>query len=180
MYQNYFCLCYNFVLCFCFPCRQMTYFLGLLLILAFSYWVLLDTHMGDGVYGAAVLLGIGSATILVMSLAMTAELIGDQTVSVLEMFYLCLSTLYKGLKCQNLNKANVCRSERRWMTLAYQFEKCKNVVSGSLKIATNETWSDIFTLWQQSGAFVYGAMSFTDKVANGLGVMIIQTLHPCQ
>ncbi|XP_042628034.1 major facilitator superfamily domain-containing protein 12-like isoform X2 [Cyprinus carpio] len=32
----------------------------------------------------------------------------------------------------------------------------------------------------QSGAFVYGAMSFTDKVANGLGVMIIQTLHPCR
>ncbi len=56
-------------------------FLGLLLILAFSYWVLLDAHMGEKVYGAAVLLGVGSATILVMSLAMTAELIGDQTVS---------------------------------------------------------------------------------------------------
>jgi len=60
----------------------MTYFLGLLLILVFSYWVLLDTHMGEKVYGAAVLLGVGSGTILVMSLAMTAELIGDQTVSV--------------------------------------------------------------------------------------------------
>ncbi|XP_039623072.1 major facilitator superfamily domain-containing protein 12a isoform X2 [Polypterus senegalus] len=31
----------------------------------------------------------------------------------------------------------------------------------------------------QSGAFVYGAMSFTDKVANGLGVLMIQSLHPC-
>ncbi|XP_030631472.1 major facilitator superfamily domain-containing protein 12a [Chanos chanos] len=90
--------------------RCMTYFVGLLLIFAFSYWVLLDTHMGDKVYGAAVLLGAGSATILVMSLSMTADLIGDQT---------------------------------------------------------------------QSGAFVYGAMSFTDKVANGLSVMIIQGLHPC-
>lgn len=38
--------------------------------------------MGERVYGAAVLLGVGSGTILVMSLAMTAELIGDQTVSV--------------------------------------------------------------------------------------------------
>ncbi|XP_051719009.1 major facilitator superfamily domain-containing protein 12-like isoform X2 [Ctenopharyngodon idella] len=91
--------------------KCMTYFLGLLLILVFSYWVLVDTHMGEKVYGAAVLLGVGSGTILVMSLAMTAELIGDQT---------------------------------------------------------------------QSGAFVYGAMSFTDKVANGLGVMIIQALHPCR
>ncbi|KAL4608216.1 major facilitator superfamily domain-containing protein 12 [Arapaima gigas] len=90
--------------------RSMTYFVGLLLIFAFSYWVMLSKSMGQEVYGAAVLLGSGSATILVMSLSMTAELIGDQT---------------------------------------------------------------------QSGAFVYGAMSFTDKVANGLGVMIIQGLHPC-
>lgn len=54
--------------------------MGLLLIMAFSYWVLLDVSMGQQVYGAAVLLGAGSATILVISLAMTAELIGDQTV----------------------------------------------------------------------------------------------------
>lgn len=33
---------------------------------------------------------------------------------------------------------------------------------------------------QQSGAFVYGAMSFTDKLANGFAVMVIQALHPCQ
>ena len=58
----------------------MTYFLGLLLVMAFSYWVLLDDQMGERVYGAAVLLGAGSATILVMSLSMTADLIGDQTV----------------------------------------------------------------------------------------------------
>nr|XP_028695060.1 major facilitator superfamily domain-containing protein 12 isoform X3 [Macaca mulatta] len=30
-----------------------------------------------------------------------------------------------------------------------------------------------------SGAFVYGSMSFSDKVANGLAVMAIQSLHPC-
>lgn len=27
---------------------------------------------------------------------------------------------------------------------------------------------------------MYGAMSFTDKLANGVAVMIIQALHPCQ
>ncbi|KAM6918299.1 major facilitator superfamily domain-containing protein 12-like [Xenentodon cancila] len=90
--------------------KCLTYFVGLVLVMAFSYWVLLDSRMGRQVYGAAVLLGSGSATILVISLAMTAELIGDQT---------------------------------------------------------------------QSGAFVYGAMSFTDKLANGVAVMIIQALHPC-
>ncbi|XP_034039097.1 major facilitator superfamily domain-containing protein 12-like [Thalassophryne amazonica] len=90
--------------------KSLTYFLGLLLILAFSYWVLLDGRMGQRVYGAAVLLGAGSATIMVISLSMTAQLIANQT---------------------------------------------------------------------QSGAFVYGAMSFTDKVANGAAVMIIQAVHPC-
>ncbi|XP_013888274.1 major facilitator superfamily domain-containing protein 12 [Austrofundulus limnaeus] len=90
--------------------KCLTYFVGLVLIMAFSYWVLLDNKMGQQVYGAAVLLGVGSATILVISLAMTAELIADQT---------------------------------------------------------------------QSGAFVYGAMSFTDKLANGVAVMMIQSLHPC-
>ncbi|XP_034411629.1 major facilitator superfamily domain-containing protein 12-like isoform X2 [Cyclopterus lumpus] len=59
--------------------KCLTYFVGLLLIMAFSYWVLLDDKMGERVYGAAVLLGAGSATILVISLAMTAELIGGQT-----------------------------------------------------------------------------------------------------
>uniref|UniRef100_A0A3Q3XRI0 Uncharacterized protein n=1 Tax=Mola mola TaxID=94237 RepID=A0A3Q3XRI0_MOLML len=86
--------------------KCLTYFVGLLLILAFSCWVLLDESMGKRVYGAAMLLGAGSATILVISLSMTAELI-------------------------------------------------------------------------QSGAFVYGAMSFTDKLANGVAVMIVQGLHPC-
>ncbi|XP_022617604.1 major facilitator superfamily domain-containing protein 12-like isoform X2 [Seriola dumerili] len=59
--------------------KCLTYFVGLLLIMGFSYWVLVDDKMGQRVYGAAVLLGAGSATILVISLAMTAELIADQT-----------------------------------------------------------------------------------------------------
>ncbi|XP_030075942.1 major facilitator superfamily domain-containing protein 12 [Microcaecilia unicolor] len=91
--------------------RNFTYFLGLVAILAFASWVALDHQMGVAVYGAAVLLGSGSATILVTSLSMTADLIGENT---------------------------------------------------------------------QSAAFVYGAMSFTDKVANGLAVVVIQSLHPCQ
>lgn len=90
--------------------KCLTYFMGLLLILAFASWVLIDTQMGQLVHGAAILLGAGSATLLVISLAMTADLIADQT---------------------------------------------------------------------QSGAFVYGAMSFTDKFANGVAVMVIQALHPC-
>ncbi|KAF6306657.1 major facilitator superfamily domain containing 12 [Rhinolophus ferrumequinum] len=90
--------------------RNMTYFVGLLVILAFAAWVALAEELGVAVYAAAVLLGTGCATILVTSLAMTADLIGPHT---------------------------------------------------------------------HSGAFVYGAMSFSDKVANGLAVMVIQSLYPC-
>ncbi|PNJ18104.1 MFSD12 isoform 1, partial [Pongo abelii] len=90
--------------------RNMTYFSGLLVILAFAAWVALAEGLGVAVYAAAVLLGAGCATILVTSLAMTADLIGPHT---------------------------------------------------------------------NSGAFVYGSMSFSDKVANGLAVMAIQSLHPC-
>ncbi|XP_053159588.1 major facilitator superfamily domain-containing protein 12 [Hemicordylus capensis] len=90
--------------------RNLTYFLGLLIILAYASWIALVDHIGVEIYGAAVLLGAGSATILVTSLSMTADLIGTNT---------------------------------------------------------------------NSGAFVYGAMSFTDKVANGVAVMVIQNLHPC-
>ncbi|XP_058019336.1 major facilitator superfamily domain-containing protein 12 isoform X2 [Ahaetulla prasina] len=89
---------------------KLTYFLGLLIILAFASWLAIAERLNVEVYGAAVLLGAGSATILVTSLSMTADLIGPHT---------------------------------------------------------------------HSGAFVYGSMSFTDKVANGLSVMIIQDLHPC-
>ncbi|NXO02444.1 MFS12 protein, partial [Rhinopomastus cyanomelas] len=90
--------------------RNLTYFVGILVILAFASWVTLVQKMGAEVYGAAVLLGAGCATILVTSLSMTADLIGTHT---------------------------------------------------------------------HSGAFVYGAMSFMDKMANGLAVMAIQNLHPC-
>lgn len=55
--------------------------IGLLLVLGFATWVFLDKNMGsESIYGAAVVLGAGSATILVMSLSMTATLIGEQTV----------------------------------------------------------------------------------------------------
>ncbi|NXM89264.1 MFS12 protein, partial [Oenanthe oenanthe] len=90
--------------------RNLTYFVGILVVLAFASWVALARPTGDEIYGLAVLLGAGSATILVTSLSMTADLIGTNT---------------------------------------------------------------------HSSAFVYGAMSFTDKMANGLAVVMIQNLHPC-
>ncbi|KFW66351.1 Major facilitator superfamily domain-containing protein 12, partial [Pygoscelis adeliae] len=63
--------------------RNLTYFVGILVILAFASWVTLAGQMGAEIYGAAVLLGAGSATILVTSLSMTADLIGTNTVHLL-------------------------------------------------------------------------------------------------
>lgn len=63
-------------------CCQITYLFGLLLVFGFAVWVIVDQNMGsERIYGAALLLGAGSATILVMSLSMTAKLIGEQTVN---------------------------------------------------------------------------------------------------
>ncbi|XP_063058140.1 major facilitator superfamily domain containing 12b, partial [Engraulis encrasicolus] len=89
---------------------SMTYLVGLVLIVAFGLWILLDKSMGSRIYGGAVLLGSGCSVILIMSLSLTSRLIGEQT---------------------------------------------------------------------QSGAFVFGAMSLTDKVSNGLAMMLIQSLYPC-
>lgn len=34
-------------------------------------------------------------------------------------------------------------------------------------------------LHQETGAFVYGAMSLTDKISNGIAIAVIQNLNPC-
>ncbi|GFN80566.1 major facilitator superfamily domain-containing protein 12 [Plakobranchus ocellatus] len=40
--------------------------------------------------------------------------------------------------------------------------------------------TETIDLAKESGAFVFGAMSFTDKLSNGLAVVIIQFFHPCK
>lgn len=92
---------------------KITYFVGLVLLIAASCWLWilggLPSSQRHQIYGASIVLGLGCSTLLVTSLAMTAELVGDNT---------------------------------------------------------------------STGAFIYGAMSFFDKVANGVAVMLIQKLHP--
>ncbi|XP_069137806.1 LOW QUALITY PROTEIN: major facilitator superfamily domain-containing protein 12-like [Argopecten irradians] len=91
--------------------RKATYFIGQLCGVGACVWIyFLKESSKQYCYGAAVLLGIGGSTMLVTSLAMTSDLIGENT---------------------------------------------------------------------ESGAFVYGAMSFTDKLSNGIAVVLIQQNHPC-
>ena len=89
---------------------------GLNTILIFAFCLL--TYLEDLIVNAKVntiiasaLLGSGGSTILITSLSMTADLIGDNT---------------------------------------------------------------------NTGAFVYGAMSFTDKLANGIVIALLQQFSPCQ
>lgn len=91
--------------------RKTTYFIGQLCGAGACVWIyFLNESSNKYCYGAAALLGIGGSTMLITSLAMTSDLIGENT---------------------------------------------------------------------ESGAFVYGAMSFTDKLSNGLAVLLIQQNHPC-
>jgi len=92
--------------------RKVIYLIGALIGMGACLYVWLgegDFFRTYGIYGVASLFGAGGSTMLITSLAVTADLIGGQV---------------------------------------------------------------------ESGAFVYGAMSFTDKFANGISVYIIQYLHP--
>ncbi|XP_061172496.1 major facilitator superfamily domain-containing protein 12-like isoform X1 [Saccostrea echinata] len=53
-------------------------------------------------------------------------------------------------------------------------------LGGSTMLVTSLAMtSDLIANNVESGAFVYGAMSFTDKLSNGVAVVLIQHLHPC-
>ncbi|KAH0625873.1 hypothetical protein JD844_034228 [Phrynosoma platyrhinos] len=113
---------------------KLTYFLGLLIILAFASWLTLVDRIGVEIYGAAILLGAGSATILVTSLSMTSDLIGTNTT-----------------KLRSPPPSALCFSKAKLSLFSFPI--------------------------QHSGAFVFGAMSFTDKVANGVAVMMMSPLR---
>ncbi|XP_013788718.2 major facilitator superfamily domain-containing protein 12-like [Limulus polyphemus] len=93
--------------------NKITYLLGALSAVGASVWLYFgygDTFRYIEVYAVAVLIGIGGSTMLITSLSLTSDLIGNNT---------------------------------------------------------------------SSGAFVFGAMSFLDKISNGLAIVIIQDIHPC-
>ncbi|CAG0915809.1 unnamed protein product [Notodromas monacha] len=51
--------------------------------------------------------------------------------------------------------------------------------SSTILITSLSITSDLIGENTESGAFVYGAMSFADKLSNGLVIVLIQSLHPC-
>ncbi|KAJ8304360.1 hypothetical protein KUTeg_017943 [Tegillarca granosa] len=92
--------------------RKRTYAFGQLCTIGACVWIYFITNNSAyQIYGASAFIGIGGSTVLVTSLAMTSDLIGNNTTS---------------------------------------------------------------------AAFVYGAMSFTDKLSNGIAVVLIQRLNTCR
>lgn len=57
----------------------MTYLIGAVVYIGSCVWMAIP-NIGLQVYGAAILLGAGGSTVLVTSLAFTADLIGRNTV----------------------------------------------------------------------------------------------------
>nr|XP_022328969.1 major facilitator superfamily domain-containing protein 12-like [Crassostrea virginica] len=54
-------------------------------------------------------------------------------------------------------------------------------IGGSTVLVTSLAMtSDLIDQYSNSAAFVYGAMSFTEKLANGLAVVLIQRYNPCE
>jgi len=53
------------------------------------------------------------------------------------------------------------------------------VAASTLLITSLSLTAELIAQNTESSAFVYGAMSFTDKVSNGVGVMVIQHYVPC-
>ena len=60
---------------------QFTYFIGTVFVIGGCLWFYFMPKNNLMIYGAAVCSGIGGSTMLVTSLAMTADLIGENTVS---------------------------------------------------------------------------------------------------
>ena len=88
---------------------------------------------------------------LIMSLSMTADLIGINTVTTI------IRTLYLVII--------LCLEY-------YEVYVLHNVQIISLLIL------DVYTNLQATGAFVYGSMSLLDKISNGIVIAMVQHFHP--
>lgn len=76
-----------------------------------------------------------------------------------------------------------------WILFGYGYTYCTyeiyavavlvGVATSTLLIISLSITSDLIGNSVSSGAFVFGAMSFVDKLSNGLAIVLIQDLHPC-
>ena len=64
--------------------------------------------------------------------------------------------------------------------LAYMGSAFLGCGGSAILVTALSMTSDLIGSNTGTGAFVYGAMSFTDKLSNGIAIQIIQVSHPCR
>ncbi|KAJ7365907.1 hypothetical protein OS493_002637 [Desmophyllum pertusum] len=74
---------------------------------------------------------------------------------------------------------NKCYGRKHQYTSAYGAAALLGVGGSTLLITALTMLADLIGENVETGAFVYGAMSFTDKLSNGIAVQLIQIFHPC-
>ncbi|KAI6656671.1 Major facilitator superfamily domain-containing protein 12 [Oopsacas minuta] len=64
--------------------------------------------------------------------------------------------------------------------LAYLGSSFLGIGGSAILVTALSMTSDLIGSNTGTGAFVYGAMSFTDKLSNGVVIQVIQLVHPCK
>ena len=67
-----------------------------------------------------------------------------------------------------------------WANLAYLGSSFLGIGGAAILVTALSMTSDLIGSNTGTGAFVYGAMSFTDKLSNGVAIQVIQLVHPCK
>ena len=91
---------------------QLTYLLGALLSLAACTWIFFgssnESFKKYGIFGVSALIGLSSTTILITSLAITNDLIGNNTVSITLHCLIKLFQLIRPLLCPHRTVVLLC------------------------------------------------------------------------
>lgn len=69
--------------------------------------------------------------------------------------------------------------EKGELTATYGVAVLLGVGGSTLLVTALTMLADLIGENVETGAFVYGAMSFTDKLSNGITIQLIQIFHPC-
>ena len=155
---------------------QITFCLGAITAVSASFWFNVQPLDGrNAVYATAVLMGSGGSVMLITSLSMIAQLIGQDKVR--EKKWNAQKTEWiafnvdQGVGLVLVKVESYVISRLALLSPPYPAESCA---------WRHSAYSNRFSCFsrQKSGAFVYGVIGFFDKVVSGLVVVVIQECNP--
>ena len=157
---------------------QITFCLGAIMAVSASFWFNVQPLDGrNAVYATAVLMGSGGSVMLITSLSMIAQLIGQDKVKGSKTEYeLRMHSCHVVTSRTCDPQAKKKKEERNTATITTpRFHTDLDQLDQLRMIGTNVLC--VFSR-QKSGAFVYGAIGFFDKVISGIVIAIIQECNP--